>query len=137
MASVKQSDIWLEQTRERLDVWGAHLKSIQLDRVSYSSHASFLSVPGETAPIPENEVAERIESILCRIKFRREIYRALYLFHYLGHSNTQAAITMNVSEKTYRLYRLQGEVMVATYWDAENETQASLKKQVDLVPGFS
>ncbi len=128
MASVRQSDIWLEHTRDRLKVWGEHLKSIQLDRVSYSSHASFLSTPGETAPIPENEVAERIESILCRIKFRREIYRALYLFYYLGHSNTQAGITMKVSEKTYRLYRLQGEVMVATYWDAENETQASLKK---------
>lgn len=128
MASVKQSDIWLEQTRERLDVWGAHLKSIQLDRVSYSSHASFLSVPGETAPIPENEVAERIESILCRIKFRREIYRALYLFYYLGHSNTQAAIAMNVSQKTYKIIRLQGEVMVGTWWDAETETLASLKK---------
>ncbi len=113
MASVRQSDIWLEHT---------------IDRVSYSSHASFLSTPGETAPIPENEVAERIESILCRIKFRREIYRALYLYYYLGHTIPGAAIAMDVSQKTYKIIRLQGEVMVGTWWDAETETHASLKK---------
>ncbi|MCW8917159.1 MAG: hypothetical protein OQK24_15050 [Magnetovibrio sp.] len=124
----------LEMTRDRLRQWGSWLQNTQGVFVggSISQYEERMSVAEGLVLMGEDEVAERIERILCRIKLQHpKLYRVLWWWYYANAPWHEIADASRSSEKTVKTLRREGEIAVAAYWDAgygENDTGESLKK---------
>lgn len=124
----------LEITRERLKQWGAWLQATQgaFSGGMISQYQERQSVAEGLVLMGGDDVAERVERILCRVKERHlRVYRVLWWWYYANASWYEIADAMRSSEKTVKTLRREGEIAVAAYWDAgyaETETGESLKK---------
>jgi hypothetical protein len=111
----QHSDEWLIPAREKLNHWGEYLRSIKGDRLGYSSRASHLSTPGEDSVMPDDETAEKMDRLLCKVKaINFEAYNVLSLYYWLEYSDGAIGKTLQKPRLKCRELRLSGEVMVAT-----------------------
>jgi DNA-directed RNA polymerase specialized sigma subunit len=111
----QHSDDWLNPTREMLNHWAEHLRSIKSDRLGYSSKAAYLSEPVEDASIPEDDIADKMDRVLCKVKaINEESFRVLSLYYFHEYSERAIGLTLNKSKTKCRDLRLSGEIMVAT-----------------------
>lgn len=123
----------LDMTRDRLKQWGAWLQSTEgVFGGVIATYDERSSVAEGLVLMGDDEVAERAERILCRIKQQHpRVYRVLWLWYYAEANWHQIADSMKAGVPTVRVMRKEGELLFAAYWDAgygETETGASLKK---------
>ncbi|MCG7868206.1 MAG: hypothetical protein JAY74_17805 [Candidatus Thiodiazotropha taylori] len=110
----QHSDEWLAPTREKLDRWGEYLRAIKSDRLGYSSRASHLSTPGEDSAMPDDEQAEMIDRLLCKVQsINFDAYRVLALYYMHGYSDSAIGKTLVKSRVMCREIRISAESMVA------------------------
>lgn len=63
---------------------------------------------------PENEEAERVERAMCVLKrFNMNVFKSLRYEYELKLSNREAAERLNVSTKTFKVWREKGEYFIA------------------------
>jgi len=123
-AMMQQQDDWLEPTRQRLKAWADWL------------HASSGAMPGGYGligsyrerqdqgqgyvPPYENNEAEMIDRILCKVRDRDQIiYQALFDYYYEASMSTRdIAEHLRVSKTKVLTFIKQGETMVSIWWDA-------------------
>jgi len=126
----------VDQTRERLQLWGRWLRDTCGVGMGGNVIAMYDERIGGDAQglvlMPDNAVAERIERILCRLKKQQpKVFKVLWWWYYGGVSVQEIADQVNVSPATVKSRRLIGEASVTSYWDAgygETDSQESLKK---------
>jgi hypothetical protein len=111
----QHSDEWLTPTREKLNRWGEYLRAIKGDRLGYNSRASHLSTPGEESVMPEDETAEMMDRLLCKVQaINFEAYRVLSMYYWLEYSDGAIGKSLQKPRLKCRELRLSGEAMVAT-----------------------
>lgn len=124
----------LEITRERLKQWGAWLQATQgaFTGGMISQYQERTSVAEGLVLMGGDDVAERVERILCRVKERHpKAYRVLWWWYYANAAWHEIADAMRSSRASVNVLRKEGEMVVAAYWDAgygKIETGESLKK---------
>ncbi|MCU7845317.1 MAG: hypothetical protein KZQ93_15920 [Candidatus Thiodiazotropha sp. (ex Monitilora ramsayi)] len=125
MASIQQHDEWLNPTRDLLLQWGEHLRSINGEGLGYSSKASHLVEHGVQQIIPEDELADKVDRVLCKVKMMNsDVFAVLKLYYYLEHSERSISETLQQSRAKCRDMRLTGEVMVATIINQDETIQS-------------
>ncbi len=109
--SLRQWGYWLQQTGGMggIGVSGQTLK--YRERIGTEAQGLVL--------MPDDEIAERVERILCRIKQQQpDIFQVLWLWYYAEATLLEIADETRVSRATVKSRRLIGETSVAAYWDA-------------------
>ncbi|ODC01187.1 hypothetical protein A3197_01505 [Candidatus Thiodiazotropha endoloripes] len=110
----QHSDEWLAPTREKLDRWGEYLRAIKSDKLGYSSRASHLSTPGEGSAMPDDEVAEMMDRLMCKVQeINFEAYRVLSMYYWTKHSDGSIGKALQKPRLKCREIRISGEAMVA------------------------
>lgn len=112
----------IEDIREHLKQWGRWLHESQ-SHCARSVIGQYQERIGDKSAglvlMPDNEIAERIERILCRVKAQNpQVFRVLWWWYYVGASVPEISIKTRVSESTVKSRRLMGETSVVSYWDA-------------------
>ncbi|MEW8194762.1 MAG: hypothetical protein ACH255_03125 [Candidatus Thiodiazotropha sp.] len=111
----QHNEDWLTPTREKLTRWGEYLRSIKSDRLGYPSDASFLSDPETDTSNPEDETAEMLDRLLCKVQaINFDAYRVLSMFYWLEYSDGAIGKTLQKPRLKCRELRITGEVMIAT-----------------------
>lgn len=111
----QHNEDWLTPTREKLTRWGEYLRAIKTERLGYPSLASHLSDPGGDTSNPEDETAEMLDRLLCKVQaINFEAYRVLSMFYWLEYSDGAIGKTLQKPRLKCRELRISGEVMIAT-----------------------
>lgn len=108
---------------ERLDEWARWLRaSTSTAALGYPSAAPFVNQrSGEFTPAgePDNEQAEEVERIMCKLRERRRVlYRVLYVWYVARNDDGEQLSLMScatecgVSLGQYRRLRDQGEMVI-------------------------
>ncbi|MET0109157.1 MAG: hypothetical protein ABW084_09700 [Candidatus Thiodiazotropha sp.] len=122
----QHNEDWLLPTREKLTRWGEYLRAIKSDRLVYPSKASYLSEPGGDTSNPEDETAEMLDRLLCKVQaINFEAYRVLSMFYWLEYSDGAIGKTLQKPRLKCRELRISGEAMVAAMIHEEKKLKIS------------
>lgn len=111
----QHNDDWLNPTRDMLIRWAKHFRAIKGERLGYPSLAAHLSKPGEGTPIPDDEIADRMDRVLCKVRaINEESYKVLAMYYFHAYTEREIGLALHKSKTKCRDIRLSGEVMVAT-----------------------
>ncbi|MCU7904459.1 MAG: hypothetical protein KZQ76_01155 [Candidatus Thiodiazotropha sp. (ex Epidulcina cf. delphinae)] len=113
--TTQHNDDWLKPARDMLNHWAKHFRAIRGIGLGYASKAAHLSEHGEATPIPDDEIADKMDRVLCKVRaINEESYTVLAMYYFHEYSERAIGLALQISKTKCRDIRRSGEVMVAT-----------------------